>query len=163
MPTIDPEWRANLKVGDNLDILKEEHAEIERVEGWAIGIIKEIHEDKLLCNFKGIPENNTAYYKKDGFKISPLGSRTGDWEWRNKLVINDIVDILDTQGKWFLGTVLDTKEIENNIKMVNLGFRVYLPNGSKIDDNGRRHEGWSSKYDTWLPTHSIRIQPYCLI
>lgn len=89
-----------------------------------------------------------------------MGYRTLDWSWREKIKINDIVDIFDSAGKWILGTVLDTRNDENGIKKLYLGFRVYFPTGTKVDSVGRRHEGWSSQYDLWLPAYSIRIQKY---
>jgi hypothetical protein len=102
-----------------------------------------------------------AEYERNGPRICPLGSRTKGWEWRNKLKAGSIIDVLDIQSKWFLGTVLETK-VEDGVKKVKVCFRVYLPNGSKSDDDGKTFEGWSANYDTWFPAHSIKIQPYVL-
>lgn len=85
--------------------------------------------------------------------------RTGDWEWRNHLDVGDRVDVFDTQGKWYLSTVLEVKEKEG-VRTVKIGYRVYLPDGTKIDEDQRPYEGWSFKYDDWLPAYSIRIQKY---
>ena len=44
---------------------------------------------------------------------------------------------------------------------VKIGFRVYRPstNQYKIDEVGT-YEGWSDKYDDWIPIYSPRIMPF---
>ncbi len=73
------------------------------------------------------------------------------------------MDILDTQGDWFLGTVLKLREAgkpPNTVKECYVCFRVYMEDGTKLDNRGRKHEGWSEQYDTWLPAYSVRLQRY---
>jgi len=143
-----------------LDVLKEE-IEAKRIEGWVVATIKKVVGERLVCTFDGMPEEDTTEYEREGTKICPLGSRTKGWEWRSALKPGDIIDVLDTQAKWFLGTVLEAK-VENGIKKILACFRVYLPNGSKSDKEGKAYEGWSDSYDAWFPAHSIKIQPYVL-
>lgn len=69
------------------------------------------------------------------------------------------VDAYDTQGIWYLSTVLETK-VSEGVKMVKIGFRVYMPDGTKFGEDRRLYEGWSYKYDAWIPAYSIRIQRY---
>lgn len=91
-------------------------------------------------------------------KIAPYGTRTKGWEWRDQLKPEDRVDIFDTQGHWFLGTVLETKVEDGVTKKLYIGFRIYTPDGTKKDAQGRSHEGWSEQYDMWISSYSIRIQ-----
>ena len=160
MPPIDPSWRASLKVGDKLDVLKEERVDAERLEAWTVGTIREVVGDIINCSFDGLHESKRELFNKNGVRIAPLGMRTQGLEWKEKLAADDRVDVFDTQGKWFLGTVLDTSIDNDGLKMLYIGFRIYISNGTKVDSNGRRHEGWSAQYDTLIPTYSIRIQPY---
>eukprot|EP00826_Nyctotherus_ovalis_P052219 TRINITY_DN6596_c0_g1_i3.p2 TRINITY_DN6596_c0_g1~~TRINITY_DN6596_c0_g1_i3.p2 ORF type:complete len:190 (+),score=36.34 TRINITY_DN6596_c0_g1_i3:324-893(+) len=133
--------------------------ESRRIEAWAVATITKVTGERLVCEFDGMPKDEVAEYARSGPRICPLGSRTKAWDWRNQLKSGDVVDVLDTQTKWFLGTILDTK-VEDGIKQVKACFRVYVPDGSKFDDDGQAYEGWSSSYDAWFFAHSIKIQPY---
>ena len=82
---------------------------------------------------------------------------TAGWEWRDAIKPDDRVDIFDTQGHWFLGTVIKVRETSRE-KEVLVGYRVYMATGTKKDQSGRRHEGWSEQYDEWIPANSIRLQ-----
>eukprot|EP00826_Nyctotherus_ovalis_P045331 TRINITY_DN5006_c0_g1_i2.p3 TRINITY_DN5006_c0_g1~~TRINITY_DN5006_c0_g1_i2.p3 ORF type:complete len:101 (-),score=17.30 TRINITY_DN5006_c0_g1_i2:91-393(-) len=90
-------------------------------------------------------------------EIAPLGTRTGDWTWRERLGVDDVVDVFDTQGKWYLGTILEVTPTETKANKLKVGFRVYLAEGTKSDSKGK-YEGWSSTYDAYLSAYSIRIQ-----
>jgi hypothetical protein len=144
-------------VGGKIDVLKVEDSETEVIEGWGIATIIEATEIEVLCTFDGMPDDKVWNYLRNESKIAPLGSRTGDWEWRNHLAVDMRVDVFDTQGKWYLSTVLEAKE-KKKVKMVKIGFRIYMPDGTKVGDDKRPYEGWSSKYDTWIPINSIKIQ-----
>lgn len=140
-------------------MLKEE-LESRAIEGWVVAKVMKVQNGRLVCAFDGLREEDTADYARHGPRICPYGSRTKGWEWRKELKAGDVIDVLDTQTKWFPGTVLETK-VEDEVKVVKACFRVYLPNGSKTDEHGKTYEGWSSNYDAWIPAHSIKIQPYC--
>jgi hypothetical protein len=43
--------------------------------------------------------------------------------------------------------------------MAYIGYRVYVETGNKQDEKGS-FEGWSSKFDEWIPIYSPRIQPF---
>lgn len=133
--------------------------ESRRIEAWVVATITKVTGERLVCEFDGMPKDEVAEYARGGPRICPLGSRTAGWEWRSQLKPGDTIDVLDTQTKWFLGTVLDTK-VEDGVKQVKACFRVYVPDGSKFDDDERAYEGWSSSYDAWFFAHSIKIQPY---
>ena len=133
---------------------------MERLEGWAAATIKDIIGDTLYCTLDGALDGHSEIFFRNGNKIAPFGSRTNGWDWRDKLAPEDHIDIFDSQGKWYLGTVLEKSNDSKAGKMLYVGFRVYIPDGTKIDALGRKHEGWSAQYDSWISPNSIRIQRY---
>lgn len=157
MPQIDPDWRAALKDGDRLDLLKTEQLPSGKLEGWVQGTISRVENDKLYCTLDGYPD--TYEFCKNGPRISPLGARTSSWQWREKLAAKDRVDALDTQHKWYLGTVLDVRVNSDGAEEAFVGYRYYTHDGSKIDSNGERFEGWSGQHDAWMNRYSLCIQP----
>jgi len=105
-------------------------------------------------------------FSRNSLNIAPLGFRTGDMEWRNKLKEGDQIDTIDQDLKWYRGTVLQTKKFQAKNKElldVRVGFRVYVENGMKEDNKHRKYEGWSELYDEWLLSSSLRIQKPGLI
>lgn len=156
---MDLNWRTELKEGDRIDLLKAERLSSGRLESWVRGTIRRINGNELHCSFDGYPDTETYEFSRNEHKISPIGSRTGNWEWREKLAKKDRVDALDTQHKWYLGTVLDTRVKPDGIKEVYIGYRFYAPDGTKTDENNERYEGWSNQYDVWINQYSISIQP----
>jgi len=143
-----------------LDLLKTESLSSGKLEGWMRGTIRRVDGSDLYCSFDGYPESDTYEFSRYESKISPLGSRTDNWDWREKLTKKDRVDAIDTQHKWYLGTVLDARTNSDETKELYIGYRFYVPDGSKIDStNNERYEGWSSQYDTWINQYSVSIQP----
>lgn len=49
---------------------------------------------------------------------------------------------------------------EKLIDIIFVGFRVYEEEGAKEDTDGRKFNGWSSKYDEWKSTNDIQVQRY---
>ena len=145
-----------------IDALKVEVVFAERVQSWAVATIEKIEQGKLFCEFDGIND----YTSKETFdinssRIAPYNFRTAGWEWRDQIKENERMDILDNQGKWFLGTVLQKREFimkEQKFQECYVCYRIYTEDGSKTDNKGRRHEGWSEQYDCWIPAYSIKIQ-----
>jgi len=74
------------------------------------------------------------------------------------------MDVCDSEGNWFISTVLD-KKITKNEKNIDLpelfiGYRIYIENGTKTDTQNRKFEGWSENHDEWVSAYSLRIQKY---
>lgn len=73
-----------------------------------------------------------------------------------------MVDAND-KSVWNKSTILDIKDNQLGpdriVKMAFIGYRIYVENGNKSDDKGS-FEGWSSKFDEWVPIYSPRIQPF---
>jgi hypothetical protein len=42
------------------------------------------------------------------------------------------------------------------IKIANIAYRIYVEKGSRNDERGN-YEGYSNKYDEWVPLYSPRI------
>lgn len=98
-------------------------------------------------------------YIRNSPKIAPARFRTKGWEWRDALKKDDRVDIFDTIGNWFLGTVVNVRALSGkNIKEIFVGYRIYSEDGTKLDNMGKKHEGWSESYDEWIPAYSLRLQ-----
>lgn len=142
-----------------IDAVKEEKVGLEVFEAWAMASIKELDANSITVEFKNDP--STSKLPRNTNKIAPAGTFTKDWLWRDDLKVGSVVDIFDTQGKWFLGTVLDVRQSLKIPKMneVYVGYRVYTEKGSKADSNRKRYEGWSENYDEWISSYSIRLQP----
>lgn len=96
-------------------------------------------------------------------EIMPFGSKTEDFEWRMNIKAGDIIDVCDTSNVWYNSTVLKeaVEEVQpgHQIKEIFIGYRVYDENGDKVDTEGKKFNGWSSRYDEWLSVTNPRIQP----
>ena len=94
-------------------------------------------------------------------EIAPIGTRCLDFDWRENLKEGDIVDCYDTANVWYRSTILKkiTKEtsLGNVKKHVMVAFRIYVENGPKTDNDGRKYMGWHSKYDEEMSVHNPRI------
>ena len=144
-----------LKPGDKIDVIKTERAGSERIEAWAIAVVDRIEGNYLVCSFYNDSQEQVNKFNNNSNEIAPLGTMTGDWSWRDKLTVNDLVDTVDTQGKWRLGTVL--KVINDEIRKLTVGFKSYCEEEGKVDEKGQ-FEDWNSTYDTTLSAYSIKIQ-----
>lgn len=95
-------------------------------------------------------------------EIALFESKTKElWEWKQTVAINMMVDAND-KSVWNKSTILDIKDqqvtADRTVKMAYVGYRVYIENGNKTDDKGT-FDGWSTKFDEWIPIYSPRIQP----
>lgn len=41
--------------------------------------------------------------------------------------------------------------------MVLVGFRLYSPDGPKTDEEGKKFDGWSARFDEWISLWSPKI------
>eukprot|EP00347_Sterkiella_histriomuscorum_P011982 403370348 len=81
--------------------------------------------------------------------------------WRKSLNIGMKVQVYDNYH-WYPSYIIDKQikhEGEQNIQL-NIGYRLYHPEGSKVDEKGSFY-GWSHMYDEWLTIQSYpeRILP----
>ena len=145
-----------------IDAVKSETIYGDKVVAWAVATIEKTELDMIYCEFDGFADSPAkGIFNKTSVKIAPYNTRTVGWEWRNKIKENERIDIFDTQGNWFLGTVLSKREIkkgDNTYIDFHVGYRIYSEDGTKIDNKGGKFEGWSEQYDEWIPAYSIRLQ-----
>ena len=62
---------------------------------------------------------------------------------------------------WSPSTILDIREqVKSNGRSWQealIGFRIFTPKGTKIDENGNKYNGWDKKYDEIITLWSPRI------
>jgi hypothetical protein len=74
--------------------------------------------------------------------------------------------VIDAHDKsvWNKSTILEIKEEvvlpDRTVKKAFVAFRIYFEKGPKIDEKGRHYDGWSNRFDEWIPLYSPRIQPF---
>jgi len=157
------EWINSLKEGDLVDAIKIEnqykkmcwsHARVLHVLESHIKIYF-LHDREVLCRY--IEKTNNAH------EIAPYKSRCKDFDWRLSIKKGDVIDVCDTSHVWYNATVLQEREFtideDKPIKEIYIGYRTYDENGDRVDQEGRRFFGWSSKYDEWLTVTNPRVAP----
>ena len=173
-------WVASLKLNDLVDAVKIEqhHKKI----CWSRAKIISVLENHVKISFLNEKETfnryefniltsllmttrGNRYLDKvtSANELAPFGTKTSDYEWRMSIQKGDIIDVCDTSNVWYNSTVIDVRveeDGENEIKQIFVGYRTYDENGDKIDTEGRRFFGWSSRYDEWLTVTNPRVQPY---
>lgn len=157
-PTRPPNWSPTKELkGTRVDAVKEEKIGKRAIYGWSAATVREVTETHVACLFIG--SSSSTNFAKDSEKIAPFRTHTEDYTWRDELKEGDSIDVCDTDGKWFLGTVLKLRPRQHSAtKECLAAYRVYLESGSKEDRERGRYEGWSEKYDEWIHAHSLRIQ-----
>lgn len=92
-----------------------------------------------------------------------------DVEWREEVLFGAtepiVLDVND-KFKWEEATLFKRQtfiEKDREVEKGYFGFRVYRNVGTKLklDAEGRTFDGWSEKFDEWIPLYSPRIQPHC--
>jgi len=90
-----------------------------------------------------------------------------DYEWRAKFLAGAQMLECDIHDKsvWCKGTVFEVKKqtvsTDRIIDLAYCAFRVYRENPTSLrkDERGA-YEGWSIKFDEWIPVYSPRIEPF---
>ena len=146
-----------LKIGDRLESIKGTG----RYKCWGIAIITFINQDTLELQF----ENDSDMYNRSVYRFSPeiaqIGKNFREYGWKHELRIGDEVDGFDKAKVWYPSTILGFKNhTESNgrsLPLVYVGFRVFTPDGVKKDKDGNRFNGWSYRFDEWVPLWSLKI------
>ena len=88
-----------------------------------------------------------------------------DYEWRRENITTDSIDYLvdcHDKIKWEEATIFNVGEDTSSgrpILVGNIGFRVYREEGLRMKEDERgKFDGWSCKYDEYIPIYSPRIQ-----
>jgi hypothetical protein len=93
--------------------------------------------------------------------IAPVGEYSTELEWKIEIKVGDEIDAFDKAKQWYASTVLEIKEHTEpdgrKWPLAKVGFRLYFEDAPKVDDDGKKYDGWSSKFDEWLPLASPKI------
>mmetsp|Transcript_393 Transcript_393/g.548 ORF Transcript_393/g.548 Transcript_393/m.548 type:complete len:291 (-) Transcript_393:8442-9314(-) len=167
MATQRQTWRKDLKVGDRVDVNVDGDNKF-KTKGWVQGEIERISGDILSIVIPELPPSFDLDIDRWSINLAQFEARTKeDYEWRatwaQTTTKNYIVDMHDSY-KWEEGTIFEVSERMVDGRRIlagNCGFRVYRSVGKKIrtDEHGV-YDGWSSKYDEWIPLYSPRIQAH---
>ena len=165
--TSNQDWRKELKVGDKIDVYTKAD-ERGRLYGWLQGDIVKVDGDILSVEF---PESSNMYDRaidRWSSDVAQFESKTKeDYEWRRQFLVNAENFECDMHDKatWNKGTIfnIETKQISPTRSYVQAyaAFRVYRENSNSMrKDNRGTFEGWSEKFDEWIPIFSPRIMPW---
>ena len=89
-----------------------------------------------------------------------------DYEWRASIegMKGMILDVHDN-FQWEAATIMDVKLDQSDENRpywkFYVAFRVYKEHPTvktKKDKDGKLYEGWSEKYDEWIPVYTPRVQ-----
>ena len=90
-----------------------------------------------------------------------MGEYSKDQAWKKDLKEGDEIDAFDKAKVWYASTILEIKDHTDpdgrKWTMCKVGFRLYHPDATKTDEEGKKYEGWSSRFDEWLPLWSPKI------
>jgi hypothetical protein len=151
------EWRHKLEIGQRVDVMKGD----EKHKCWGIGKVSEIKDELIEVEM----ENDSKVYDKvlNRFSsdLAPLGEFSGDQEWKKELKPGDEIDAFDKAKVWYASTILEIKEHtepdERKWPVAKVGFRIYKEDATKKDEEGKSYEGWSSRFDEWVPLCSAKV------
>lgn len=172
-------WRQDLKVGDKVDVVFTSGNYSNRVQHWVPGVVTNIvvpvtndeeaqelpqlSDHKIYVQIQGLPVPvREVMVARDSLELARPATFTSDFEWRWRLDEGDLVDCIDSEGTWYISTILavrDVGEAGSKVREAYIGYRYYDPEGHKVDDDTKqKYVGWSNKYDIWLPVVSPQIQ-----
>jgi hypothetical protein len=93
--------------------------------------------------------------------IAPFGENSKEQLWKADLKVGDECDAYDKAKVWYASTILEFKDQSDNDgriwPMINVGFRLYREDAVKTDDGGKKYEGWSTRFDEWVPLWSPKV------
>ncbi|EAR85485.2 ubiquitin carboxy-terminal hydrolase (macronuclear) [Tetrahymena thermophila SB210] len=155
------EWFESIKIGDLVDAVKIE--ENYRKQCWSHAKVIDKSDTRVKLSFLCDSSKYDRSVEWTSYELREYKSRCFDFEWRQQLKPDMVIDVCDTACVWYQSTILDTRSviiegISEPIKELYIGYRVYCEDGDIRDSQGRNFNGWTSKYDEWLSAHSPRLQ-----
>mmetsp|Transcript_8203 Transcript_8203/g.16159 ORF Transcript_8203/g.16159 Transcript_8203/m.16159 type:complete len:2815 (-) Transcript_8203:1874-10318(-) len=161
-PELDPfeEWRQTLEPGTAVDAVKIDSA-FQRMS-WARATVLSVEGGKVTLSYKEEDRNYDRQLPITSPDIAPSGTYA-DEAWRENIRLGTLVDAFDSYRNWYNSTVLAVREDvttrgEKHI-MLQIGYRIYEPTGTKHDERGC-FRGWSDRFDEWICSRSPRLAPY---
>jgi hypothetical protein len=153
-----------LKEGDQVDCVKyDSHF---RKMCWSHAKVVTVTDSHIKVSFFNERDVYNRFLEKEqnAHELAPFKSRCTDFDWRMTIKAGDLVDACDTSHIWYNATVLNDREvqIDNNrtVKEIFIGYRIYTPQGEKVDHEGQRFVGWSSRYDEWISVNNPRVAAF---
>ena len=139
-----------------------------QTSGFLQAKIMRVEQDTLFVEY---PESSNFYdgqIDRWATEICAFESKTKeDYAWRKEFLENAKDFEVDAHDKstWLKSTIFEVKpktiDKDRVIMLADVGFRVYRKNISNIrkDERGT-FEGWSTKFDEFIPIYSPRIFPW---
>lgn len=160
-------WRQEIQIGGQLDVQVKTDT---KITGWMLGTVTKIIGDIIEIKFTDSSVEYDKTVDRWSTNIAPAGQKTAeDYEWRNTELrgcVDYEVDAHDGND-WFKATILQTKMEQQldgrEIELAYVALRVYRanPHGKKMKEDERgTYEGYSNKYDEWMPLFSPNIRPF---
>ena len=140
----------------------------QKVSGWMQGVVTSCEGDFFDIEFPGSSSEYDFSIDRWSTDIAPIGSKTSeDYKWRADSLQgceDFLCDVYDGQD-WLESTIFRTKIEEDapgrQVEKAYVAFRVYRTTGKKMRQDERGiFDGWSSKYDEWIPIYSPLIVPH---
>ncbi len=141
-----------------------------RNAGWMQGRISGLSEDLLSIEFILSPRGYDKKVSRWSTDLAPFESKTlEDYAWRHEFVAKAVPYEFEAEvhdkSSWNKSTIIDFR-IDNEgpdrkVLMAYCALRVYreIPDVKSKDIRGT-YEGWSDKFDEWVPVFSPRIMPW---
>ena len=130
--------------GIQVDILVREQ---ELYFSWTKATIASINNDNKTVELL-LPNSSTLLtYSMNDWRIYPNNTFATDFEWRQSLQKDDIIDILSKNNVWLKGTVIDKQG-----DTIKVGYRIY--------NNENSFYGFGPKEDISLNIYDFRIRKY---
>ena len=161
-------WRLEINPGDRIDVCIQADDK-GRITGWVQAIVTDIDEENFMLQFPELPPHYDGVLDKWSTYIAKPGSKTKEpYRWREATFVDGDDKEIELDGhdnsSWCKSTILKREKRlfgERVVEMCFVGFRVYrkTDNQYRKDDRGT-YEGWSDRFDEWIPLYSPRLMPY---
>jgi hypothetical protein len=144
-------WRADLKVGDMVDVLTRADERCSH-KGWMQAKIVEAYDEALRLEYVYTSDWFDCHIDRNAVELAQFETRTkDDYAWRSsKLEQWTEIDCHD-KFNWCRATITEIKELtvdeDRKFMAALVGFRIYREDNTsyaKRDEHGT-YEGWSSK------------------
>lgn len=167
--TAGQEWRTLLKEGDMVDVMVATDP-AGRNAGWMQGKIISLNQDILSIEFILSPRGYDRKVTRWSTDIALFESKTKeDYAWRHEQVAKAVAYSFEAEvhdkSTWNKSTIIDFRTEnegpDRGVLLAHCALRVYrdIPDGKRKDTRGT-YEGWSDKFDEWVPVFSPRIMPW---
>lgn len=122
----------------------------------------------MHIKFDKVTKPATTFFNIMDWRYAPVGTYTSDYDWRQNAQGGEFIDAVDAEMDWYKSFVLAVRETEvegedKPVKEVLVAYRNHTEDGHRQEKDGRRFDGWSSKYDEWRDAADPRIQRYASV